>query len=90
MFADQEMQRATPGLLAPGTRPCVLASPEDMVVAKLDWWQQGGGISMRQWGDIVEMLRRQQAELDRAYLQQAASMVGVAQLVAQALTDAGI
>ena len=89
-FADQEFQRAKPGLLAPGTRPFVLATPEDMVLAKLDWWQQGSGISGRQWNDIVEMLKRQQANLDRAYLQQMAAQLGSAPLLTQALADAGI
>jgi hypothetical protein len=89
-FADQEMQRATLGLLAPGTRPFVLASSEDMVLAKLDWWQQGGGHSTRQWSDLVEILKRQQAQLDRAYLQQMATQLGIAPLLAQALADAGM
>lgn len=90
VFADQEMQRAKPGLLAPGARPFVLVTPEDMVLAKLHWWQQGGGSSPRQWTDLVEILKRQQTQLDRAYLQQMAAVLGVGHLLTQAFADAGI
>jgi hypothetical protein len=89
-FADQEFQRAKPGLLAPGTRAFMLATSEDMILAKLDWWRQGGGISTHQWNDIIEMRKRQQATLDRTYLQQMAAQLGIAPLLTQALADAGI
>ncbi|HUY75618.1 MAG TPA: hypothetical protein VMV29_02530 [Ktedonobacterales bacterium] len=90
LFAQQEMQRAKPFIMAPGIRPFVFASPEDIILAKLDWWIQGGSMSSRQWSDIVEVIRRQQAQLDVAYLRQTAPLIRVVDALEQALTDAKI
>ena len=36
-----------------------LASPEDTVLAKLDWYRQGGEVSDRQWRYIIGVLAAQ-------------------------------
>jgi hypothetical protein len=36
-----------------------LASPEDTILAKLDWYRLGGEISDRQWRDVISVLRVQ-------------------------------
>jgi hypothetical protein len=43
------------------------ASPEDTVLAKLDWYRQGGEVSDKQWRDIVGVLKVQGRALDRDY-----------------------
>ncbi len=89
-FAQQEMRRAREDVLELGSRPFFFASPEDMILAKLDWWKLGGGVSNRQWNDIVEIMKEKHAALDIAYLRQSAPMLGIADLLEKAFNDAGL
>jgi hypothetical protein len=61
-----------------------VASAEDTVLAKLDWYRQGGEVSDRQWRDIIYILRLRTRELDMAYLRQGAAALGVADLLERA------
>lgn len=45
-----------------------IASPEDVVLHKLDWYRKENQISDRQWSDLVGVLKIQQATLDWEYL----------------------
>ncbi len=45
-----------------------VASPEDVVVAKLDWAKQGG--SERQIEDVATIISTQGADLDRQYIEE--------------------
>jgi hypothetical protein len=67
-----------------------LASPEDIILAKLDWYRQGGGTSDRQWRDVLGVLKVQGERLDRAYLREWAARLNVADLLRHALEDAGL
>jgi hypothetical protein len=67
-----------------------LASAEDVIVHKLYWYQLSGGISERQWRDVLGVLQVQQERLDRTYLERAAQQRGVSNLLEQALKDAEI
>ncbi len=89
-FAQQEMRRAREDVLELGSRPFFFASPEDMILAKLDWWKLGGGVSNSQWNDIVEIMKEKHAVLDIAYLRQSAPMLGIADLLEKAFNDAGL
>ena len=40
-----------------------LASPEDIILSKLDWFRIGGGVSERQWTDVMGVLKVQQGHL---------------------------
>jgi hypothetical protein len=66
------------------------AAPEDIVLAKLEWYRAGGETSERQWGDILGVLKVQATALDLAYLQRWAADLGVADLLKRALDDAGL
>ena len=90
LFSQQEMRRAREDVLEVGSRPFFFASAEDMILAKLDWWKQGGGLSNRQWNDILEMMKEKHAGLDIAYLCQSAPMLGVADVLEKAFNDAGL
>lgn len=88
-----QSQLARRQLGALGTNPedrVFVASPEDTILAKLDWYRLGGGVSDRQWGDVTGVLKMQGERLDFAYLRQWAKELGVADLLEQALDDAGL
>ena len=67
-----------------------LASAEDTVLAKLDWYRQGGGVSDRQWRDVLGVLKVQAGALDRAYLGEWAVRLNLTDLLQRALEDAGL
>lgn len=62
-------------------------TPEDVVLAKLDWFRLGGEVSERQWRDILGVLKTQQATLNLEYLRQWAQELGVADLMERALEE---
>lgn len=67
-----------------------VASAEDMILQKLEWYRMGGSISDRQWGDIQGMLKVQAGALDHGYLQLWAAELGLEDLLDAARTDAGL
>ena len=66
-----------------------LASAEDTVLAKLEWFRRGGESSQRQWGDVLGVLRAGVATLDRSYMQVGARELGVGDLLERAVLEAG-
>lgn len=69
-FDDQALDRARPRALddAPDAREFVVASAEDTIIAKLEWFRQGGESSDRQWADIVGLLKTGAERLDYDHL----------------------
>jgi hypothetical protein len=63
-------------------------SPEDSVLRKLLWYREGGEVSTKQWRDVVEVLRVSGPQIDPQYLDQWASRLGVAPLLARARMQA--
>lgn len=88
-FSREEARRAQPHLLEAGTRPVRVASAEDAILTKLEWFELGGRSSGRQWQDLLGILKQQGAALDGAYLAQWADVLGVRDLLEQALVEAG-
>jgi len=68
-------------------RRAYVASAEDIVLAKLEWYRMGGEVSDRQWRDVVGVIKVQEGRLDRGYLKQMADQLGVADLLARALGE---
>jgi hypothetical protein len=66
-----------------------VASAEDTLLAKLEWYRRGGESSERQWSDILGLLRVRTGRLDLAYLADWASALGVADLLERASRQAG-
>jgi hypothetical protein len=66
-----------------------IGAPEDQVLRKLDWYRAGGGVSDRQWRDVLGILTVQKDRIDHADLERAAREVGLCDLLARALEEAG-
>jgi hypothetical protein len=64
------------------------ATPEDTILAKLEWYRLGGESSERQWRDILGVLKTRAAELDLDYLQKWATEIKVHDLLERALRSA--
>jgi hypothetical protein len=71
-------------------RKAFVASAEDTVLAKLDWFRQGGEVSERQWKDVLGVIKVQADRLDVEYLRQGAAELAVADLLEKVLTEAGL
>ncbi len=63
-------------------------SAEDTVLRKLLWYRAGGGVSDRQWRDVVEVLRLSGPVLDGAYLDAWAVRLDLGELLARARDEA--
>jgi hypothetical protein len=88
-FSRAEMERARTVELAPGVNMRV-ASAEDCVLSKLEWYEKGGQVSDRQWRDVLGVIKEQGASLDLNHLQDWAQKLGLVELLARALREAGI
>jgi hypothetical protein len=88
-FDRQAADRARPEALEEGAdaRTLPVATPEDTVLAKLEWFRRGGETSERQWWDIVGVLKVAR-HADRAHLTTWADALGVADLLERALAEA--
>jgi hypothetical protein len=65
-----------------------MASPEDIVLAKLEWYRLGGEVSDRQWQDVLGVLKVQANRLDYNYLNNMAVNLGLPDLLQRALAAA--
>ena len=61
--------------------------PEDILLQKLRWYRLGGGVSDRQWRDVLGIVRVQGARLDVEYLRRNAPIVNAADLLERALRE---
>ena len=90
-FHLTQMRRRVLQATAPdGKTTFYVASAEDTVLAKLQWYRDGGGVSDRQWNDVLGVLKVQGAILDRAHLEEWARELGLTDLLRRALDDAGL
>ncbi len=85
-----QLAHREPVLIAPESPPVYFTSAEDTVLVKLDWFRRSEGVLERQLRDVAGILKTRGTELDRAYLDQAASVLGIGDLLAQAWKDAGL
>jgi hypothetical protein len=84
----EAFQRAGPGEIDGVTFP--LSTAEDVALHKLYWFKLGGGVSERQWNDVLGVLKVQGTALDFAYMRTWAPVLDVEGLFDDALEDAGL
>ena len=81
-FDVECMQRASMQRLGDNrTIDVPIASPEDSIVSKLEWYRLTNETSERQWEDVSRLIRLLGDEADEVYLRQAAGSIGVADLL---------
>lgn len=73
---------------APDARTYYLASPEDTILNKLEWYRLGDHVSERQWNDVIGVLKVQHDRLDLPYLRRWAEELGLGDLLERALEEA--
>ncbi len=61
------------------------SSPEDTILAKLEWYRMGNEVSERQWRDILGILKTRADALDLDYLQKWAHQLEISDLLKRAL-----
>lgn len=75
--------------LAPDSDRCFsIASPEDTILNKLEWYRDGHEVSERQWSDVIGVIRVQHPHLDRQYLDQWSDQLGIRDLLDRAIAEA--
>ena len=84
-FDDIELARRRFVPITPDGAGFYVASPEDLVVQKLAWYRAGGEVASAQWRDVLGVLAVSGAQLDRPYMAQWATRLGVADLLERAL-----
>lgn len=69
------------------TRRFWVASTEDTILAKLAWYHRGGGASQRLWRDVQGVIELRGHEFNVKYLRRWAPMLGVGNLLKEALMN---
>ena len=65
-----------------------LVSPEDIVLLKLQWHNNGGAVSEKQWNDILGVLKTQGNRIDISYMRQWAEKLSIRKSLENALQQA--
>lgn len=87
-LAREELDRARAHRVSDDPpRDLVLVSAEDIVLQKLHWYRLGGGVSDRQWRDVLGVLAVRGTDLDAAYLRRGSRDLGVEDLLDRALAE---
>lgn len=84
----QEMSRAKRLVISEETgQTLVVADSADIVIQKLLWYEQGGGVSERQWNDVIGVLKVCGEDIDMVYLRKWAGVKGLTELLSKAIDE---
>lgn len=67
-----------------------VSTPEDIVLAKLEWFRSGGETSERQWRDVLGVLKINCFDINIEYLERWAKELRIDDLLARAFDESGI
>ena len=74
-------------IVADPPRWAPVKSAEDVILRKLQWYEEGGRVSERQWKDVLGVLKTQGNRLDAAYLEEWARRLGLFDLLTKARSE---
>jgi len=87
-FDTMQLERRRTSVIATDPEQSVyVTSPEDTILAKLEWYRMGGEVSDRQWRDVLGVLKTRANELDLVYLRKWAGELNVSDLLERALRE---
>lgn len=87
-FDNESMRRASVERLGESrTVDVPVASAEDSIISKLEWYRLTNETSERQWDDVSRLLRLLGETADTSYLKQAADSVGVTDLLERVMSQ---
>lgn len=88
LFDQMQLNRRKLSVITSNPEASVyVTSPEDTILAKLEWYRMGGEVSDRQWRDIIGVLKTRAGELDLEYLSKWAPELHVSDLLERALKE---
>lgn len=88
-FDQMQLERRRSSIIATEPEASIyLTSPEDTILAKLEWYRMGGEVSDRQWRDILGVMKTRAGELDLEYLRKWAGELKVSDLLERILKEA--
>jgi hypothetical protein len=67
-----------------------IVTPEDLVLQKLRWYLEAGGVSEKQWRDVLGILKARGHSLDFEYVRKWAPVLGISGVLDRAVVAAGI
>jgi len=80
-FDQSVLSRAVESMLGDPVAISVrMATPEDIILLKLDWFRLGDFASERQWNDLTQVTKLHGQRLDSAYLQHWVNELGLHEL----------
>ncbi|MCG2783987.1 MAG: hypothetical protein L6461_02665 [Anaerolineae bacterium] len=85
-FDKMQLERRRASIITTDPEQSIyITSPEDTILAKLEWYRLGDEVSDRQWRDILGVLKTRAGELDLDYLHKWAKELKVSDLLERAL-----
>lgn len=87
-FERSELTRRVEKVIARDPqRTAWIASAEDIILAKLEWFRIGNEVSERQWRDVLGVMKTQAGLLDVAYMRDMATTLAISDLLLRAIEE---
>ena len=89
-FDREQLRRRQMHILEENAPEYPVATPEDVLLSKLEWFRLGGEVSERQWRDITGVLKVNCFDIDIEYLEHWAKELLIDDLLVRAFDESGI